>query len=102
GPIGLLALQFARAAGAGDVLVIEPSPVRRRLAPELGAMHAVAPGEGAESVQDHTQGVGPDWRPRCAGCRPGRRTTLRFSSTRVRPSPGTIQEEETWSTCRVG
>ena len=31
GPIGLLALQFARAAGAGDVLVIEPSPARRRL-----------------------------------------------------------------------
>jgi (R,R)-butanediol dehydrogenase/meso-butanediol dehydrogenase/diacetyl reductase len=67
GPIGLLALQFARAAGAGDVLVIEPSPVRRRLATELGAMHAVAPGEGAEGVQDHTQGVGADVVIECTG-----------------------------------
>jgi (R,R)-butanediol dehydrogenase / meso-butanediol dehydrogenase / diacetyl reductase len=67
GPIGLLALQFARAAGAGDVLVIEPSPVRRRLATELGAMYAVAPGEGAEGVQDHTQGVGADVVIECTG-----------------------------------
>jgi (R,R)-butanediol dehydrogenase / meso-butanediol dehydrogenase / diacetyl reductase len=67
GPIGLLALQFARAAGAGDVLVIEPSPARRRLATELGAIHAVVPGEAAEYVQDHTQGVGADLVIECTG-----------------------------------
>jgi (R,R)-butanediol dehydrogenase/meso-butanediol dehydrogenase/diacetyl reductase len=67
GPIGLLALQFARAAGAGDVLVIEPSPARRRLATELGAINAVAPDEAAECVQDHTQGIGADVVIECAG-----------------------------------
>jgi (R,R)-butanediol dehydrogenase / meso-butanediol dehydrogenase / diacetyl reductase len=67
GPIGLLALQFARAAGAGDVLVVEPSPTRRRLATELGAINAVTPDEAAECVQDHTQGIGADVVIECAG-----------------------------------
>ena len=30
-------------------------------------MHAVAPGEGAEYVQDHTQGVGADMVIECTG-----------------------------------
>lgn len=67
GPIGLLALQFARAAGAGDVLVIEPSPIRRRLATELGAISALTPDEAAEYVLDHTQGVGADVVIECTG-----------------------------------
>jgi (R,R)-butanediol dehydrogenase / meso-butanediol dehydrogenase / diacetyl reductase len=60
GPIGLLALQFARAAGAGEVLVVEPSPTRRWLATELGATSALTPDEAAEYVLDHTQGIGAD------------------------------------------
>jgi (R,R)-butanediol dehydrogenase/meso-butanediol dehydrogenase/diacetyl reductase len=67
GPIGLLALQFARAAGAGDVLVIEPSPARRRLATELGAINALIPDEAPEYVQDHTQGTGADVVIECTG-----------------------------------
>jgi (R,R)-butanediol dehydrogenase / meso-butanediol dehydrogenase / diacetyl reductase len=67
GPIGLLALQFARAAGAGDVLVIEPSPARRRLATELGAINAVVPDEAAEYVLDQTQGAGADVVIECTG-----------------------------------
>jgi (R,R)-butanediol dehydrogenase/meso-butanediol dehydrogenase/diacetyl reductase len=67
GPIGLLALQFARAAGAGDVLVVEPSPARRRLATELGATNALTPDEAAEYVLDHTQGVGADVVIECTG-----------------------------------
>jgi (R,R)-butanediol dehydrogenase / meso-butanediol dehydrogenase / diacetyl reductase len=67
GPIGLLALQFARAAGAGDVLVIEPSPARRRLATELGAINALAPDEAPEYVLDHTQGTGADVVIECTG-----------------------------------
>jgi len=67
GPIGLLALQFARVAGAGEVLVVEPSPARRRLATELGAISAVAPGDAAECVEDHTQGIGADVVIECAG-----------------------------------
>ena len=60
GPIGLLALQFARAAGAGDVLVVEPSTARRRLATELGATSALTPDEAADYILDHTQGAGAD------------------------------------------
>jgi len=67
GPIGLFALQFARAAGAGKVLVAEPSPARRRLAAELGAIDAVAPGEAAGCVEDHTQGIGADVVIECTG-----------------------------------
>jgi (R,R)-butanediol dehydrogenase/meso-butanediol dehydrogenase/diacetyl reductase len=67
GPIGLLALQFARAAGAGVVLVVEPSPARRRLATELGAINALIPDEAAEYVRDQTQGIGADLVIECTG-----------------------------------
>lgn len=37
GPVGLFLLGFLRAAGAGPVALVEPSPERRRRAVELGA-----------------------------------------------------------------
>ena len=37
GPIGLLVLQVARAAGAGRIIVVEPREARRKLAGTLGA-----------------------------------------------------------------
>jgi len=43
GPIGLLALQLARAGGASHVVVIEPEPSRAALASKLGADHVFAP-----------------------------------------------------------
>lgn len=43
GPIGLLTLQCARAAGARRVTVVEPLPARRALALELGADVALVP-----------------------------------------------------------
>jgi len=67
GPIGLFALQFARAAGAGAVLVVEPSAPRRQLATELGATKALAPEEAAQYVADSTAGVGADVVLECAG-----------------------------------
>lgn len=67
GPIGLLAAQFARAAGAGEVLVVEPSEGRRRLALELGASAAVAPDEAADAVQERTRGLGADVVLECSG-----------------------------------
>jgi (R,R)-butanediol dehydrogenase/meso-butanediol dehydrogenase/diacetyl reductase len=67
GPIGLFALQFARAAGAGAVLVAEPSAPRRQLATELGATTALPPEEAAEYVADLTAGVGADVVLECAG-----------------------------------
>ncbi|MCZ6657883.1 MAG: zinc-binding dehydrogenase [Gammaproteobacteria bacterium] len=43
GPIGLLVLQAARAAGAGHTILVEPEPVRRRLGQALGADTTVDP-----------------------------------------------------------
>lgn len=60
GPIGLLAMQFARAAGAGHVTMIEPSDRRRRLAVELGADEAVAPEQAAERTLAQSGEVGAD------------------------------------------
>jgi (R,R)-butanediol dehydrogenase/meso-butanediol dehydrogenase/diacetyl reductase len=71
GPIGLLVAQFARAAGAGRVVVVEPSPDRRRLALALSADLAVAPGEeAAELVREQTRGLGADVVLECAGLPP--------------------------------
>lgn len=68
GPIGLLSAQFARAAGAGAVVVIEPAEGRRRLARQLGADVTVAPGdEAAERVRELTRGLGADVVLECAG-----------------------------------
>jgi 2-desacetyl-2-hydroxyethyl bacteriochlorophyllide A dehydrogenase len=43
GPIGLILMQLAKAAGAGKIIVSEPRESRRRLALELGADWAVDP-----------------------------------------------------------
>lgn len=43
GPIGLLVMQAARAAGAGRVCVVEPSPERASIAAQLGADHLIDP-----------------------------------------------------------
>lgn len=68
GPIGLLSAQFARAAGAGQVVVIEPSESRRRLASELGVDVTSAPGpEAEERVRSLTRGLGADVVIECAG-----------------------------------
>lgn len=68
GPIGAFALQWARLAGAGRVVVVEPSPERRALAARLGADAVVAPGdEAATLVRDGTDGRGADVVVECAG-----------------------------------
>jgi 2-desacetyl-2-hydroxyethyl bacteriochlorophyllide A dehydrogenase len=45
GPIGQLTLQVARAAGAGEVLVVETSAFRREIARACGATGAIAPAD---------------------------------------------------------
>jgi len=73
GPIGLLTLQCALAAGAGAVLVVEPHPARRRKALELGACAVLDPsgeaGEAAlaEALRGVFGAVGPDVVFDCAG-----------------------------------
>ena len=61
GGIGLLCLMVARAAGAGRLIAVDPSPHARRLALELGATHALDPNSG--SVKEQVYGIiprGPD------------------------------------------
>ncbi len=68
GPIGLSTMQWVRAAGAGKVIVIEPNAQRRELAIELGAHHAVEPGNEADAViKEHTHGLGADIVYECVG-----------------------------------
>jgi len=67
GPIGLLTLQWARAAGAGHTVVIEPDPSRRGLASQLGADATVAPGDEAQAaIRDHSP-LGADIVYECVG-----------------------------------
>lgn len=67
GPIGLFAAQFARAAGAGRVVVIEPTEHRRRVSLSLGVDHAVAPADASTAILDLTGGAGADVVIECAG-----------------------------------
>ena len=71
GPIGLLTLQLALAAGATRVIAIEQDERRRAAALELGAHLALPPGtESATAVLDMTDGVGSDVVFECAGRAP--------------------------------
>ena len=70
GPIGLLTLAMARAAGASELHVVERSPARKRLALELGATRVYDPADGdpAEQVRAATAGGrGTDVAFECVG-----------------------------------
>jgi (R,R)-butanediol dehydrogenase / meso-butanediol dehydrogenase / diacetyl reductase len=68
GPIGLCTLQWVRAAGAGRVVVVEPSEHRRALATRLGAHDVVEPGAPATTlVHELTHGLGADIVYECVG-----------------------------------
>ncbi|MFB6352815.1 MAG: zinc-binding dehydrogenase [Halobacteriales archaeon] len=56
GPIGLGALQFAKAAGAGPLFVSEPQPSRREVAADFGADVLIDPAEEdpVERIHDET------------------------------------------------
>jgi (R,R)-butanediol dehydrogenase / meso-butanediol dehydrogenase / diacetyl reductase len=59
GPIGLLTFQWAKALGAGHVVVVEPSAPRAALARDLGADSVVAPGEEAKArIAELASGLG--------------------------------------------
>ncbi len=67
GPIGLLTAQNARAAGAGQVIISEPSEARRATARELGFSDVVEPDELQDRLGAVTEGVGADIVFECAG-----------------------------------
>jgi (R,R)-butanediol dehydrogenase / meso-butanediol dehydrogenase / diacetyl reductase len=62
GAIGLFCLQVARAAGAGQVFVVEPLPNRRALAQQFGASETIDPTQvdPVAALRKLTRGVGPD------------------------------------------
>ncbi len=61
GAMGLLHLLMLRAVRPDlKVVVSEPEPERRRLARELGAVLAVAPGQLVEAAQETSDGIGVD------------------------------------------
>ena len=69
GPIGLLVLQAARAAGAGTVLLVEPQRSRRELGGTLGADVLIDPANAdvVESINAHIGAQGADIVIECAG-----------------------------------
>ena len=71
GPIGLLCMQVARAAGASKVVVSEPVPARAEAARKLGADAVIDPTEqdATERIVELTDGLGPDVVFECAASR---------------------------------
>ena len=71
GPIGLLCMQVARAAGASKVIVSEPAPARAEAARRLGAHAVIDPIEedAVERVVKLTDGRGPDVVFECAAAK---------------------------------
>jgi len=69
GPIGLLIMQVARAAGAGKVLVSEPIKERRQFALKLGADAAFDPRDSdiVANILEATAGQGVDLAVEAAG-----------------------------------
>ena len=78
GPIGLLAMEAVRAAGASDVLVSDVVDAKRRLAESRGADAAVDPRETdlEAAVAEYTAGEGVDVVVEASGAKPAIRGTL--------------------------
>ena len=69
GPVGLMALQAARIAGARQVIAVEPAKKRQELAIQCGAAAVVDPvkDDAVQAVRDLTDGEGADVVVECAG-----------------------------------
>jgi (R,R)-butanediol dehydrogenase/meso-butanediol dehydrogenase/diacetyl reductase len=69
GPIGLIALQVAKAAGASKVFAFEKVKSRQEMAKKLNADYVINPEDkkAMEIVKDNTNGVGPDVVLECVG-----------------------------------
>ncbi len=78
GPIGLLAMEAARAAGATDVVVSDVVEEKLRFATERGADLAVDVTERdlAAAVDEYTDGVGADVVIEASGAEPSVRSTI--------------------------
>lgn len=80
GPIGLMAIAVARAAGAGPIFALEPNGHRRQLALGLGAGAALAPsGAACEEIVACTPGGGCDVALEFSGQAAGVRAAMRLA-----------------------
>lgn len=68
GTVGLSAIMAARVVGCTRIVAVDPLAPRRELALELGATHAIDPGDGdpVQAVRDATAG-GADYSLECTG-----------------------------------
>jgi (R,R)-butanediol dehydrogenase/meso-butanediol dehydrogenase/diacetyl reductase len=85
GPIGLLVLQAARAAGASRVFVIELIPNRRKLAKELGADEVLDPTQGdvGKEIAERTDGLRSNVAFECVGNQSAFDTAVRVTGRRA-------------------
>ncbi|MFZ5822944.1 MAG: alcohol dehydrogenase catalytic domain-containing protein [Bacillota bacterium] len=60
GPMGLINVLYARMAGAGIVVAVDPLEARRQIARSLGADAAVSPEEAPVALEQYTGGGGFD------------------------------------------
>ncbi len=62
GPIGLMSVAIAKAAGASKIFAVEPSDYRRSFAEKMGADFVINPNETdpISYILDHTSGLGVD------------------------------------------
>jgi (R,R)-butanediol dehydrogenase/meso-butanediol dehydrogenase/diacetyl reductase len=69
GPIGLMALQSARIAGAGQVIAFEPAARRQELARQCGATAVIDPvrQDPVQGIGQFTGGAGADVVVECSG-----------------------------------
>ena len=86
GPIGLLVLQAARAAGASKVFAIEPIERRRKLAEQLGAneVFALTQGDIGKEIANRTEGLRVDIAFECVGNQSAFDTAIRITGRRAR------------------
>jgi S-(hydroxymethyl)glutathione dehydrogenase/alcohol dehydrogenase len=80
GGVGLAAIQGARIAGAATILAVDPLPGKHARALELGATHAVTPGEAEQARKELTGGLGFDYAFEVVG----RSATIRAAWTLAR------------------
>ena len=67
GAVGLTVMQCAIAAGAHEVVVVEPNSARRSMAARLGATAVCSSDAAADIVADHTRGLGANVAFDCVG-----------------------------------
>jgi (R,R)-butanediol dehydrogenase/meso-butanediol dehydrogenase/diacetyl reductase len=85
GPIGLLVLQAAKAAGASKVFAVEPIRSRRELAKQLGADEVFDPTQGdvGKEIAERTEGLRARIAFECVGSQSAFDTAIRVTGRRA-------------------